>query len=247
MTAIPPPTVTLPSVDRPSAGGLVDVQLLGGFRLLVGGAAVAAPQFVARLLAFLALRRLPQDRLLVASCLWPDVPEERASANLRTTLWKVRRAAEGLVVVDGRLLRLGPRVRVDVDEVTEAARLLLGPDEVELDRWPVRHLDAELLPEWFDEWALFERERFRQLRLHALEALCRRLSAEDRHAEAIDAGMAAVSAEPLRETAHRALIAAYVAEGNQAEAVRHYDRLRGLLAEHGLAEPAVALGELLAG
>ena len=41
-----------------------------------------------------------------------------------------------------------------------------------------------------------ERERFHQLRLHALEALCDRLTTAGRYGEAIDAGLAAVTAEP---------------------------------------------------
>jgi DNA-binding SARP family transcriptional activator len=67
---------------------------------------------------------------------------------------------------------------------------------------------------------LVERERFRQLRLHALEALCRRLTGDGLHAEAVDAGIAAIAAEPLRESAHRALMSAHVAEGNRGEAMR---------------------------
>src|SRR6266700_2866149 len=33
-------------------------------------------------------------------------------------------------------------------------------------------LSADLLPDWYDDWLLLEQERFRQLRMHALEALC---------------------------------------------------------------------------
>lgn len=70
---------------------------------------------------------------------------------------------------------------------------------------------GEPLPEWHDDWVLIARERLRQLRLHGLEELCRGCSADGRHAEATEPSLAAVGREPLRESAHRVLIAAHLA------------------------------------
>ena len=92
---------------------------------------------------------------------------------------------------------------------------------------------------------LLEAEDWRQLRLHALEALAVRLIALGRWGEAANAASAAVRAEPLRESARAALIQAHLAEGNQSEAVREFTRYRTLLdAELGLA-PTPRLHELL--
>jgi DNA-binding SARP family transcriptional activator len=88
---------------------------------------------------------------------------------------------------------------------------------------------GEILPDWYDDWLVIERERFRQLRVHALERLCDRLTAAGRFAEAVDAGLAAVESEPLRESAHRALIRTHLAEGNACEALRQYRAFRELL------------------
>jgi DNA-binding SARP family transcriptional activator len=76
-----------------------------------------------------------------------------------------------------------------------------------------------------------ERERYRQLRLHALEALCRSLTAAGRYSLAIQAGLAAVEADALRESAHRALIRAHLEEGNPSEALRQYRRFRAAVQE----------------
>ena len=90
-------------------------------------------------------------------------------------------------------------------------------------------------------------EGWRQLRLHALEALAARLTAAGRWGEAAGAAGAAVRAEPLRESAHAALIQVHLAEGNQSEAVREFARYRALLrAELGL-DPTPRLGHLLQG
>ena len=72
-------------------------------------------------------------------------------------------------------------------------------------------------------------ERLRQLRLHALEALCSLLTERGKLAQAVDVGLAAVAAEPLRESVHRVLIRAYIAEGNKADAIRQYEVYRDLL------------------
>ena len=98
---------------------------------------------------------------------------------------------------------------------------------------------------WYDDWVLSEAEDWRQLRLHALEALADRLTAMGRWGEAADAAGAAVRAEPLRESANAALIRVHLAEGNQSEAVRQFDRYRALLdAELGL-EPTPRLRRLV--
>ena len=71
----------------------------------------------------------------------------------------------------------------------------------------------------------------RLARLHALEALCATLSDRHRYAEAVQAGLAAVAGEPLRESAHRTLIRAHVAAGNRGEALRQYATYRQLAME----------------
>jgi DNA-binding SARP family transcriptional activator len=63
-----------------------------------------------------------------------------------------------------------------------------------------------LFPGWYDDWVLLERERLRRLRLHALEVLADKLVREGRYGEAVQATYAAVRTEPLRESAHRAVV-----------------------------------------
>jgi DNA-binding SARP family transcriptional activator len=61
--------------------------------------------------------------------------------------------------------------------------------------------------------------------------MCTRLVQQQRLSEAILAGLAAVEGEPLRESAHRTLINAYLAEGNCAEAVRQFRSYQRLIHE----------------
>lgn len=104
---------------------------------------------------------------------------------------------------------------------------------------------GELLPGWYDEWVLHERERLRQLRLHALEGLSALLVEQRRHVAALEAAFIAVRLEPLRESAHRAVVAVHVAEGNVCEAIRHYDAYRVLLDRELGVEPSERLVGML--
>ena len=105
-------------------------------------------------------------------------------------------------------------------------------------------LSADLLPDLDDEWLVFERERFRDLRIHALERLSEQLSAIGEHADAVQCGLLAVEGEPLRESAHRALMRAYIAEENRASALQQFQVLERRLDSELQVGPSIATMEL---
>lgn len=220
--------------------------LLDGFALWLNDRQVIMPFRSQRVLAFLALHEHPVKRTYVAGTLWGDNTEQRSAANLRTALARLPREAGRLVQVIGHQLSLPEWVCVDLRETSELTRRIIDRDDrVVRVKGIHRQLMVDLLPDWYDEWALSERERYRELRLHALEVLCDALATAGDFAAAIEAGLAAVAGEPLRESAQRALIRTYLAEGNQAAAVRQYRRFRFLLdRELGLA-PSPSLTALV--
>jgi DNA-binding SARP family transcriptional activator len=200
----------------------VRLGLLQGFQLECADAEVNLPLSSQRVVAFLAMQPRPQTRSYVAATLWMNFDEERAGASLRSALWRINRCGYPLVAADACSLRLMPDVVVDLRESARSAREVLR-GEAKGGAARVEDLNAgDLLPGWYDDWVVTEREHFRQLRLHALEKLCEQLTDEGRFGAAVEAGQAAVSSEPLRESAHRVLIRAYLKEGNQGEAIRQY-------------------------
>ena len=203
--------------------------LMSGFELWHREEPVALPMSAQRLLAFLALHSRPVMRLYAAGSLWLEASEERANASLRSTLWRLRRPGCPLVSVSPTHVGIAPEVRVDFRAVTATAHRLLEGDATPRRRdLHEMRTAGELLPDWYDDWIVLERERFRQLRLYALEELCRRMTAQARYGEAVEAGLAAIDAEPLRESAHRAVIAFHLAEGTLAEALRQYEVYRAI-------------------
>jgi DNA-binding SARP family transcriptional activator len=227
-----------------SQGTRASLSLLNGFRLTVGERRVEMPGSAQRLLAFLAITPRPMFRPYVAGTLWLEQPEDRSAGSLRSALWRVHRCQAGLIDCQRDYLCLAPSLAVDLHEVGAVAHRLVNgvPGAADL-AIEITALSADLLPDWYDEWLTLEREQFRQLRLHALEALCVEQTRQGRHAQAVLTGLAAVAAEPLRESAQRVLIEAYAAEGNLSESLRQYDSYRRLLLDELGLEPTPQMRE----
>jgi DNA-binding SARP family transcriptional activator len=214
----------------------VRLQLLDTFQVVCDEQPVELPQAAQRLVAFVALQNRPVQREYAAGTFWLDVCDERAAANLRSTLWRIQKRVRGLLDVDGRSVQLQPDVGVDLRDAEQLAHDELANDTH--GAYDLHVFAGELLPGWYDDdWILLERERYRQLRLRALDALCEHHLEAGRIGEALEAGLVALSVEPLRESAHRALIRVHLANGNAVEAVRQYDLCRRLLHDQLGVEP----------
>jgi DNA-binding SARP family transcriptional activator len=219
--------------------------LLGGFNLVVQDAPVDLPLHAQRVLAYLSLVRPTHRghfRTGLADRLWGSVSVERAQASLRTALWRIRQADPHLVQASREAVRLDDSVDVDVRRcVAQAGRLLTDDEDLQPRDTDLSALRGDLLPGWDEDWLLLERERIRQVQIHALEALAHRLRQRGRHLEAIEAAFAAIAEEPLRESAHAALIDIFLAERNVAQARSQLDRYAALLWSELAIKPSVEL------
>jgi DNA-binding SARP family transcriptional activator len=230
------------SVIEPS----FSLQLLGGFAFITNDDQTGLPRPTQRMLALLSLARRPLPRSLVAGTLWPESSEAAARSNLRSAISQMDGFRDELVEIRREALMVRATVAVDIDERRALAHRFI-------DQWPQGepspspHLfEDDLLPAWSDDWLKPERELYRQTRVHVLETLCLRLIGERRLPEAIEACLIGVSADPLRESAHRALINALLAEGNRGKALLHYQHLYDLLQRELGIEPSFRLEDLVA-
>jgi SARP family transcriptional regulator, regulator of embCAB operon len=226
--------------------GSYRLALLGRFQLTRRSATVPLAPGAQRLVAYLALRSAPVTRDLAAGTLWPAVDDERAHACLRSALTRLGEAwdvAEAQTVE----IALADGVSVDFSDAQATAQRLVGPGpRVTADSAAaIPALSAELLPGWYEDWVLADAERWRQLRLHALEVAAGVLAEAGRFGEAVAAAGVAAAGDPLRESSCAALIRVHLAEGNQSEAVREFERYRDVLrSELGL-EPTERLRTLV--
>lgn len=222
------------------------LRLLDGFELVRDGKWVQLPTSAQRVIAFVALKQHPVLRPLVAGSLWPNSSERRASASLRSALWRLKCCDYEIVETSGVQLRLGDAVRVDLHEAAELARRLVVDEVAEIDGLDHSALEGELLPDWYEDWVLVEREHFRHVRLRALDRLCDRYTEAGRLDDALTTGLSALRGEPLRESAHRALVRVHLAQGNVCEAIRQYGFCCRLLRPLGV-EPSDQMKALVRG
>jgi DNA-binding SARP family transcriptional activator len=222
----------------------VKIQLCGRLAITVGDARVdeRLPGRQGRLLlAYLTLNRLGSvTRAQLVDALWPDGRD----GGLAPLLSKLRR----IVPVEGTQLALPAQSRVDVEAASDAVHRAesavaqgafaraWGPAQVALFT-----ASRPLLPGEDAVWLEEERRRLEELRLRALEAYgAATLGVGDTElAAAVRTGRELAAHEPYRESGWRILMQALAAEGNVAEALQAYERLRILLREElGIAPSA---------
>lgn len=226
--------------------GAAGLTLTGEFELFIGGRQSWIPHSAERVLTFLALADRPVSRMRLAGALWADGSGDRAARSLRTALWRIRQVGANLVLARDDRLRLYPGVTVDVTALTNLAmRLIHQPDPGGLSQLPLLVECGELLPDWEDEWVAADRERYRLLRLEALEGAALALMERRQLGDALIAALAAAQAEPLRESARRLVVQVQVAQGNVAEAIRSYCGYESLLREELGLQPSHVIAELI--
>lgn len=203
------------------------VSVLGAFTLKVEDSPVALGVDARRLVAYLAIHPRPQERAALAADLWPGV--QRGAAPRLLTEAAAAIAVPGLLADTGDEGPFALAADVTVD-LTAAMGLIRALPEIPADENPdLTPLAADILPGWTAAWIAVERERFRQLRLHAVEERSLRLVAAERFDAAVELAQSAVRAAPSRESARKALIEAHLAQGNIAAAVDQYDQYQELL------------------
>lgn len=236
-----------PCEELVAGGRAPSLQLLGGFSVTDRNGPIELPASVTRLVAFLAIQGRASERIYTASCLWMDKPESRAQANLRSCLWRLRQARIQLVCCSATHLWLDAAVSVDLDQIRRAGDDLMAGHPVDLSMIDLTSLCGELLPAWYDDFVQMEREQLRQLRLHMLEQLADQYRRAGAWGRALQLALTAVASDPLRESAHRMVMAIHLGEGNVSEAMRQYDLLAAVLAnELGIA-PSAAAREMIDG
>src|SRR4051812_37573663 len=141
-----PSTVSPGLQGRGSEPGDVVVRLLDGFDLLVSGRSVPLPLAAQRLVAFLALHERPLVRSFVGASLWLDKTEDRAAANLRSTLWRLRQPGINIVTATSTHVGIDRRVYIDVRaSVRRARELIAGVRPVDVVEAVLLHPAGELL------------------------------------------------------------------------------------------------------
>ena len=224
---------------------VLDVELLNHFRATAYGLPLALGRSGERLVAYLALEDRSRARDHIAGALWPDTSQSRAAANLRRALSVVRRYAPGSMRSDAHRLSLASGTSVDVRAQRCLTEAITGGERCTASADELRLLRGDLLPDWDEPWLAASRQELRQLRMISLEAVAAAHLGESRPASALAVALFVACDEPLRESAHRLVVQAHLAQGNWAEAARHYSRYQSQLWAELQLRPGVGLQALM--
>jgi predicted ATPase/DNA-binding SARP family transcriptional activator len=169
-------------------------------------------------------------REVVAEMLWPGTPPEASRKRLAQALSWLRRRLEpeehdtGTVLEADRLsIRLRPET-LTTDITLFLASLALAeaapsPSERMRDyEEAAAHYPGELLPGFYDDWILRERERLTGLYLGALHYLITHCEPD----RALHYAYASIAADPFHETGHESVVRLLALTGQSAAALRHY-------------------------
>ncbi|MEW6458258.1 MAG: BTAD domain-containing putative transcriptional regulator [Bacillota bacterium] len=219
---------------------MLQVYLLGRFHLLAPHGEVVLPTVKVRLLAaYLFWRQgewVRRDEL--RGMLWGEVDEQHAAGSLRTALKCLRQALKSGGLPDGVLetqqtvLRViaGPSYWVDAKAFEEKARVGLQESAETGSLITAASLyHGDFLDGMDGDWCLAERRRLADLHIAVLRTLVDRLTASGLNQAAYSYARRWLTADPLDEAAHQALMRLYAAMGQPARVVEQFEHCRQVL------------------
>ena len=233
------------------------ISLFGRLRCMVDGTPVGGMEArkVQELLAYLLLHRThPCTRESLATLMWGERNDTQARKYLRQALWQLQSALDAagqpaipLLHVDTAWVEINPSASLWLDieqfeQAYETTRQLEGDDLSE------QHLDAlcqavtlyqgDLLDGWYQDWCIFERERFQQIYLAMLDKLIAYAEHTLNYMMGIQYCELALRSDPARERTHRRLMRLHYRAGNRTGALRQYETCVAMLRRELDIEPA---------
>lgn len=205
------------------------------------------------LLAYLLLYRdRPHPRETLAGLLWGDMPTGQSKKYLRQTLWQINAALQNgshnpILQVEAEWVFLHETQDLWVDAVVfeEMVNRLERVAGQDLDSDAARDLQdivslyqGELLEGWYQDWCIYERERFQTMYLAMLDKLMLYFEAHQEYETGHAYGMRILKYDRARERTHRRLMRLLYLAGDRTGALRQYERCVAALAEELNVKPS---------
>ena len=219
---------------------MLEVHLLGKFEVRVDGERVEIPSRPAQsLLAYLIVHAGTQQRReKLAGLMWPDSTESNARRNLRTALWRLRKAIGDVYLLTDKVsVAFDPNssYELDVSTLQENAAAKQSSSEL-MDTVSV--YDGSLLPGFYDDWVTLERERLQAVFEDRMQMLMDRLIEERRWRDVRQWAERWIAQGQVPEQAFRALMAAHAGMGDLSGVAATYQRCVEALSEELGVEPS---------
>lgn len=208
---------------------MLEVRLLGSFQIKHKKEPIVISSRPAQsLFAYLVLNAgTSHRREKLAGTFWPDSPEETARENLRHALWRMRKAlpakskTEYLVVDD-----LSIAFNASAEYWLDASALANVDEDASSDELMtvLASYRGELLPGFYDDWVVLEREHLSSIFEHHMARLVSLFQNEKRWLDVLDWAERWIKLGQKPEPAYRALMSAHAAKGDMSKVAATYER-----------------------
>jgi non-specific serine/threonine protein kinase len=218
---------------------MLEVRLLGKFEVQHGGKPITISSRPAQsLFSYLILNAgIACRREKLAGMLWPDSLEETARDNLRHALWRVRKVLEAgsatrFLHADDRTIsfKSSSEYWLDAKELANVSENASSDQLIAV----LSMYQGELLPGFYEEWVLLEREHLSSILEHNMARLMSLLQEEQRWLDVLDWAERWIKLGQKPEPAYRALMYAHAAKGDMSKAAVTYERCVESLKEFGI-------------
>ncbi|HLF72786.1 MAG TPA: BTAD domain-containing putative transcriptional regulator, partial [Anaerolineales bacterium] len=221
---------------------MLQIRLLGQFDLRVDGKRIViASRSGQSLFAYLALTAGKSHRReKLAGQFWPDTSDENARKNLRHELWRIRKA---LSIQPATVDYLSAdeftiSFNRDSDYWLDVAQMERPGQDLESLTANLSLYQGELLPGFYDDWAVLERERLQNVFESKMEQLVEKLVEAERWTAVQEQCERWLALGNAPEPAYRALMLSYSARGDMAKVGSTYQRCVDELRDQFGVEPS---------
>ncbi|MBK04992.1 MAG: hypothetical protein CL920_31920 [Deltaproteobacteria bacterium] len=218
---------------------MLQIQLFGGLHIVENGIGISPIKSfqLQKILAYLTLQRQQvMVRRHVASQLWPDYDEQRATGNLRNILYRLKKSLSSLtdiLQIDKFHIQWDPNFPVEID--TEQFQHLLqqaaaptqqAEEKVALLEQALQLYKGPLLPWCYDDWLLAYREQYAEQYVNALRLLVKTTTQLKDYRKAIHYGNRLLQEDPYNEALLLQLMRNYMKSGDRVGAIRCFEQSR---------------------
>ena|SRR5579859_6141432 len=229
----------------------LEIRLFGQIAIRYGGEPLSGLSSKAtELLCYLLLHReRGHAREALAGLFWPDAPDPLAKKYLRQAIWRLQSklTSGDLLIARADWIRINPQavLWLDIAEFEQAYEFhrdvpgenLTDPQASALEAAIVLYR-GDLIESWYQDWCVYERDRFQLIYLAMLEQLMSYCEACQCYAKGVAYGHHILRYDPARERTHRILMRLHYQAGDRTAALRQYERCAAAMAKQFSVHPS---------
>ena len=220
----------------------IKVSLFGKFNIAFGEKRtdIRARKVQELFVYLLMFRNQPQPRESLSELLWADQPLTKSRKNLRQTLWHLQSALKRtknssrleVFIDDGWVhIRFPTDFWLDISEFEQIFESVnhkrvreLSEEDFKAMQYAVELYKGDLLEGWYQDWCIFERERFQMMHLMLLDKLVQCCEIHQNYDAGLAYGWRILRYDQAYERAHRQIMRLYSMVGDRTQALHQYER-----------------------